>query len=1513
MDTNSKSLPVCILVTTCNRSGLLKNRSILSITNQWLLPDQVVLVDDSVDEFWEQNQKFTAEILQPSLPWKYLKNTRTKGYAGALNTGLKFLQSQFEDCWVAILDDDDEWLEDHLQTCLEHCDVETHAVISGLATVLNGKSLDSKPIPELKIEDFLAGNPGWEGSNTFVRLSSLLWVGGFIETLPNTHDRDLAIRLLSLPDFQYSCTGKITARHYLEFNREQLTTSPRKPEGLLQFWNRHAWRMSPEIKTGFLQRASKLFSITRVNFETTPLAKEGRCVLGSFLFNADQALQEEVVIVVGVRDAAGTIRECLSSILNQVGQKIFTTLIVDDGSTDSWREEVQDYLRHPSVVLVECEIGNTARARNHQIELVKAIFPNLKWIARCDSDDQLATPTALNDCISSAVSINADAKWILAGNLLRQNGKKLARINLPEQELMTAEGLSRRLELMSKGIPEGELPSCNLIFTPSLNLTYPQFDSAEDHWLVAYLLANHRESGVLCTDQPFASYSLDGSVTKANRDSQKYIASRKLLLESAKHWLGSSVTENTRAVLGWGKEGAVFLEQGEVRKEFYPGVLRDAHVEWLKTMPTGPHFPQAKWTRQENSWIAKYPWAKVQKIDCVTRTQISKFLRFCMNKNIVYLNAARQNLGILQDEIFCFDIGRDIRPSTISYFRDMCARIFCLFRLGWSDEMLSEHTERFRDNEEQLKSLPGFEEFYREELERAFSRNNYRNQIPLQESIHPLNKPVTLLIKCCAMDADTIQFQLGHILGQLCSTYNFAEVLVLLDSKKSDFLRQHHTGDFEVVRRILDRHVKSGDISRVLISPEDPDQIRMTNLRWFDLDCDDSHTVSNVPLFSQVWAFDQVRTRYVLQLDIDALICRRDDTHDFLDEILNALGAPDVLSVGFNIAHSPDSKPIPYSAEPGEFVPEVRFGLLDLERIQTHLPLPNQMVGNKPELSWYRSLEKLQQAKELRSLRGGYPRTFYIHPPNPYKRDQRFHQKVIDLVEQGLVPEIQYDRWDLTGTHGDWEYPSRQEEIVVVITGRNIAKEKIVRCLGSLFQQSYDGWGAVIVDDSSGAQTQSWLCRFTNAHREKITLINNKKPQGKSKNQFKYIRKYCRNPESLIVILDMDDAFFHNGVLERLHGFYKQGYEVILGGMYRPDKPLRRYQVRFEDLDKPDGGNVWIHLRSFRKKLFEQIRKEDLQTNGQWLEHCNDYAAMIPIVKSSKKSVMIEEYLYYHERTTENTTEIRKEKDSAIRQIIDRARDLEKPSPTRRTRYQVNSLKVEIDLTYACNLRCTGCNRSCTQSPENLHLPVSAIERFIDDTKKRGIYWESVHLLGGEPTLHPQFGEIITLFDNWFCHNSPATELKVISNGHGPGVKKILSEIPPHWIHEKSYKDSPEIPWFESFNQAPIDLPEFVNDPFDKGCWILEQCGIGLTPMGWFPCAVAGGIERVFQLGGGTETLPENPDDLKQVLPQYCRYCGHYKEERYRVRDQRQTENQDPGKVSLSWKNAYAKYSEEDS
>jgi hypothetical protein len=957
------------------------------------------------------------------------------------------------------------------------------------------------------------------------------------------------------------------------------------------------------------------------------------------------AFSAEVIIGVALHNQGLALRDCLASISTQRNVPLrFAVLLLDDESVDDWRPSLECLSAHVALAWVRIRCGTAASARNGLLDLADLIFPDARWMARLDADDRFASTDSLGAMVRLAMS--SDARFVIGGNRLRKCGDLLARGNPATPDLLRADHVQSRLARMAQGDAEAELPSCNLLLATHAGWRYPELTSAEDHWLVAELLLRHGDKGAVLTEPFYAEYTLDGAMTSHNHQQSRHLSARQYLWQNALAWTGKAL------VLGSGREGVVSLADGQVCKRFYSGKPASDRIPWLESTlrKTMPHLPEPTWTRDGEQWCAVYHWFESQSADRLTLPELRNFFCFCLERNIVTPNIKHANFRRGPSGLTFIDIGDDILPMNVDYFRDACARGFALAELGWTDSVLYARSQELR-NEQFLNSLPGFAEFYSSILHEYARRQWTPSLIPKPPVVSEVESRVTLMIKACAMDAAFLAVQVRHLVGQLERPRSFAETVLAIDPFRGPYLRQHCVGDWQRLLNEADGLVQAGLINRVIIAPDDAATTTAINERWFNVSCPKTHCIRGVPVTPQLWAFEQVRTRYVLQCDVDVLIGRRDLTHNYLADMLAVVEPSDVLGVSFNIAHPADAGFRPYTAPPGEFMPEVACGLLDLERVLACRPLPNSLSDGRLTLTWYRSLQRYQREHGLRTLRGGDPRTFCVHPLNTWKSDEDALDRVRDLVAQGCVPAPQFENWALVGKPDDWCYAPRHESIVFLIRGRNTPLEKIERCLGSLAMQDDQNFGIILFDDASESRTSVVLPHLLKPFAGRYTLVCRSRHHGYIPNMLTASHDIITSPDALMVILDLDDALLHCSVVTLLRKEMAAGADVILASMFRPEKPMKLYHPDFVDPRSKCGGEVWIHLRSFQKQLLDALPVEHFKLDGKWIPHCEDSATMIPLVEMAAKPVYLPAYLYFHQRTTHKTPALRAVKEEIVRQI----------------------------------------------------------------------------------------------------------------------------------------------------------------------------------------------------------------------------------------------------------------------
>ena len=957
-----------------------------------------------------------------------------------------------------------------------------------------------------------------------------------------------------------------------------------------------------------------------------------------------------VLIAISHRNQPELLARALASAFSQtlVEKKIAQIVILDDQSDCPWLEALENILAHPSITILKANCGSPARSRNTILDWADT-QKDITWVARLDADDEFFCSNSLEALYDSAISGQNIAA--IGSNALRRNNNVIFDENIASSKiLLDPDRLTSFIGAFCNGDQKQELPSCNLLLKTHTHLRYPGIRSAEDHWLLLRILLLHSDQVSVVEAPIYSIYSLGGHSTVANRDKGSWKSSRKKLA-----WVADKVRQTQIRryhLLGFGMEGVVFRDAKNTIKEFYPWAMNDKEVSRLRLILSSKELPipSGQWKKSENEWsyISKdvYEQRPEQFID---KDKIVSFLKVLYQNRVVTLNIKRANLMYSQaGELHYIDVGKDIQNLTTSYFLDMTARLYAIGILGYSDEEMMRR-KSIKKPDDALNEIPGFSKFYHDLIKLLHPISSEILDTPKTTNS---KLDVTLLIKACAQDAEGLYRQVEHIVTQLSYPEKFKRISLLIDDYPGPFLRQYAEPNLDSLMNQANKLKRDKVIDEILIAPNTKVSIEAAYRRWFgSQEVLSSHTVSNAPLYPQIWAFTHIKTRYVLQCDCDVLVGRKDLEHDFLADMLSAINPQTVLSVGFNIPKS-TSKFLEYHGAPGQFAPEVRFGLLDLVKIHKLLPICNPIQEGRFKLTWHRALQQHQRdSHTYTSLRGGDPASFYVHPCNADKASLR-SGVIRDLISQGLYPYAQQEQFDLI-PNADWHYPKRSESIIFLSKGRHTSPEKFKRCIESLRQQTNQEFGLIVIDDDSGFSNNWDYPKQLSFFEGRVTLIRNDNHQGYIRNFFMAIEDVCCNPDSLITVLDQDDFLMQKDIVDQLRNAISKGYDLIQMPMFRPNKPINLYKPVYEGARQKGGGNTWAHLRAFTKQLFEKIPKNYLQRkDGIWFSSVTDYATMLPMSELAEKPVFCDSgYAYWHERE-DYSSETKKEQQSLLSEIM---------------------------------------------------------------------------------------------------------------------------------------------------------------------------------------------------------------------------------------------------------------------
>lgn len=228
---------------------------------------------------------------------------------------------------------------------------------------------------------------------------------------------------------------------------------------------------------------------------------------------------------------------------------------------------------------------------------------------------------------------------------------------------------------------------------------------------------------------------------------------------------------------------------------------------------------------------------------------------------------------------------------------------------------------------------------------------------------------------------------------------------------------------------------------------------------------------------------------------------------------------------------------------------------------------------------------------------------------------------------------------------------------------------------------------------------------------------------------------------------------------------------------------------------------------------------------------------------------------------------------------------------------KISEMKIiQIDVTNACIHRCSNCTRFCGHHQKDFYMDFETFKKAVDSLEE---YKGCVGMIGGEPTLHPEFEKFADylkskrLEKDEIKGREPIYDMQsyILSNltafhENRTGLWSSLNR--QYYKHFETIQNS-----FGSQNlndhdnkcehQALLMPRKELGIPDDEwikkrdACWIQNTWSATITPKGAFFCEVAGALDMLFNGPGGWEVTKDWwKKDVKDYEDQlhWCELCS---------------------------------------
>jgi glycosyltransferase involved in cell wall biosynthesis len=221
-------------------------------------------------------------------------------------------------------------------------------------------------------------------------------------------------------------------------------------------------------------------------------------------------------------------------------------------------------------------------------------------------------------------------------------------------------------------------------------------------------------------------------------------------------------------------------------------------------------------------------------------------------------------------------------------------------------------------------------------------------------------------------------------------------------------------------------------------------------------------------------------------------------------------------------------------------------------------------------------------------------------------------------------------------------------DFAIVIPSYNNEKW-VIGNLASALSQDWPSYKVYYIDDCSEDKTAALAEEYIkkNAFEKRFQIFHNRERKGGLANFYAII--HSLDPKTIVLCLDGDDQLISNSVLKTLARVYSNPKIWLTYGNYVADPyypsscaPIPHHIARKGSF----RSYKWVssHLKTFRAKLFQLIKKEDLMTDGHFFFTNSDQAMMFSMLEMATHGhfKFIREPLYLYNRKNINRVGVKR-------------------------------------------------------------------------------------------------------------------------------------------------------------------------------------------------------------------------------------------------------------------------------